>query len=172
VGGLKETPKAVKSSSSDAAAEAAAGGGGGGDGFSGYSKRGNYLRGICGAGTGVTAATRAQHGAQQLDSKFKVLLKELALVRSQDPTAKSLVFSQFTQTIEALKPRLLAAGFQWRSLSGSMTLKHRAAALEEFQSDPPTTIFLLSIRAGACGINLTQANQVRQEPTSPHLSQQ
>ena len=27
-----------------------------------------------------------------------------------------------------------------------------------FQNDPPTTVFLLSIRAGAVGINLTQAN--------------
>ena len=36
----------------------------------------------------------------------------------------------------------------------------RAKALDDFQKDPPTTVFLLSIRAGAVGINLTQANQV------------
>lgn len=62
--------------------------------------------------------------------------------------------------LQALKPRLLAAGFQWRSLTGDMSLSARTAALLEFQTDPPTTIFLLSIRAGACGINLTEANQV------------
>jgi hypothetical protein len=41
-----------------------------------------------------------------------------------------------------------------------MPLAARGRALAEFQSDPPTTVFLLSIRAGACGINLTQANEV------------
>ena len=41
-----------------------------------------------------------------------------------------------------------------------MSLAARTKALEEFQNDPPTTIFLLSIRAGACGINLTQASVV------------
>lgn len=36
----------------------------------------------------------------------------------------------------------------------------RSKALRDFQNDPPTTIFLLSMRAGAVGINLTQANRV------------
>ena len=51
-------------------------------------------------------------------------------------------------------------GFQFRTLSGDMPMSKRARALRDFQNDPPTTIFLLSIRAGACGINLTQANRV------------
>jgi superfamily II DNA or RNA helicase len=41
-----------------------------------------------------------------------------------------------------------------------MSMKKRAKALSEFQNDPPTTIFLLSMRAGAVGINLTQANRI------------
>lgn len=39
-------------------------------------------------------------------------------------------------------------------------MQQRAKALQAFQNDPPTTVFLLSIRAGACGINMTQANKV------------
>ena len=38
--------------------------------------------------------------------------------------------------------------------------RRRKKALSMFQNDPPTTVFLLSIRAGAVGINLTQANHV------------
>jgi SWI/SNF-related matrix-associated actin-dependent regulator of chromatin subfamily A3 len=70
------------------------------------------------------------------------------------------VFSQFTSTLQWLKEELPKHGFQFRTLSGDMSMKKRAKALSEFQHDPPTTIFLLSMRAGAVGINLTQANRI------------
>jgi hypothetical protein len=71
-----------------------------------------------------------------------------------------LVFSQFTEILERMKRPLEEEGFQHRSLRGDMTMPQRKKALRDFQSDPPTTIFLLSMRAGAVGINLTQANHV------------
>jgi len=70
------------------------------------------------------------------------------------------VFSQFSSTLAWLKNELPKHGFEFRTLSGDMSMKKRAQALAEFQNDPPTTIFLLSMRAGAVGINLTQANRV------------
>ena len=109
---------------------------------------------------GVSPETRALCERTLLSSKFDALVLELARVRDTNANAKSLVFSQFTSTIDHLKRRLEQEGFQWRCLSGDMPLPARTRALEEFQNDPPTTIFLLSIRAGAVGINLTQANQV------------
>jgi SWI/SNF-related matrix-associated actin-dependent regulator of chromatin subfamily A3 len=59
-----------------------------------------------------------------------------------------------------LKERLTAEGFGYRTISGSMPLPKRAAAIEQFQKDPPTTVFLLSVRSGAVGINLTAASHV------------
>jgi superfamily II DNA or RNA helicase len=41
-----------------------------------------------------------------------------------------------------------------------MSLTARAKALHDFQNDPPTTLFLLSLGAGAVGINLTAANRI------------
>ena len=41
-----------------------------------------------------------------------------------------------------------------------MPLKQRAAAIMAFQTAPPTTVFLLSVRSGAVGLNLTAANYV------------
>jgi superfamily II DNA or RNA helicase len=70
------------------------------------------------------------------------------------------VFSQFASTLRWLKEELPRHGFQYRTLSGDMSMKKRAKALSDFQNDPPSTIFLLSMRAGAVGINLTQANRV------------
>ena len=40
------------------------------------------------------------------------------------------------------------------------TLKQRARSIDDFQSDPPTTVFLLSVRSGCVGITLTAANYV------------
>lgn len=93
-------------------------------------------------------------------SKFERLLKELSYIRDNEPGSKSLVFSQFASTLQWMKQELPKHGFQFRTLEGNMSMKKRADALREFQSDPPTTIFLLSMRAGAAGINLTEANRV------------
>lgn len=93
-------------------------------------------------------------------SKFQRLLQELSHIRDNEPGSKSLVFSQFASTLQWMKQELPKHGFQYRTLEGNMSMKKRADALREFQNDPPTTIFLLSMRAGAAGINLTEANRV------------
>eukprot|EP00554_Chaetoceros_debilis_P006480 CAMPEP_0194078492 /NCGR_PEP_ID=MMETSP0149-20130528/4871_1 /TAXON_ID=122233 /ORGANISM="Chaetoceros debilis, Strain MM31A-1" /LENGTH=345 /DNA_ID=CAMNT_0038759767 /DNA_START=150 /DNA_END=1187 /DNA_ORIENTATION=- len=93
-------------------------------------------------------------------SKFERLLKELRDIRDKEPDSKSLVFSQFSSTLKWMQQELPKHGFQFRTLSGDMPMSKRAKALRDFQSDPPTTIFLLSLRSGAVGINLTQANRV------------
>jgi SNF2 family DNA or RNA helicase len=123
-------------------------------------------------------------------SKLKTLIEELKRVREEDSTgkkyevlpqavhairpssqlfffvdasqcsAKSLVFSQFGSTLKWIQEELPKHGFQFRTLSGDMPMRKRAKALLDFQNDPPTTVFLLSMRAGAVGINLTQANRV------------
>ena len=90
-------------------------------------------------------------------SKLKVLLQELDRTKIADPTSKSLIFTQFKTTLDWLKEELPKHGFSHRSLSGDMSMKARAKSLHDFQNDPPTTVFLLSMRAGAVGINLTQA---------------
>merc|ERR1712218_350811 len=55
-----------------------------------------------------------------------------------------------------------------------MNMPQRAKALREFQNDPPTTIFILSVRCGAVGLTLTAASHVfMMEPCiNPALYQQ
>ncbi|CAN0334214.1 unnamed protein product, partial [Phaeothamnion confervicola] len=67
---------------------------------------------------------------------------------------------QFTATLEFLKLELPKRGFQFRTLTGDMSRSKRMQTLKDFQSDPPTTIFLLPVCSGAVSINLTQANHV------------
>jgi len=94
------------------------------------------------------------------ESKFLALVEELKRVCRMEPQAKCLIFSQFTTTLNWMKKELPKHGFQFRTLSGSMTMEKRTKALRDFQNDPPSTIFLMSMRSGSVGINLTQANRV------------
>uniref|UniRef100_A0A7I4DZM6 SNF2 family DNA-dependent ATPase n=1 Tax=Physcomitrium patens TaxID=3218 RepID=A0A7I4DZM6_PHYPA len=96
----------------------------------------------------------------QMKSKWKILLADLAKVRKEHDGAKVLIFSQFMQTIAWLKAEFKKQGINYRFISGDMPMKKRAQAIEAFQKDPPTTVFLLSIRTGAVGITLTAASHV------------
>lgn len=114
-----------------------------------------------GAGPSKGRACKApQPVVLRSESKLKLLLQELKAMRESDATAKALIFSQYTGTLEWLKTRLTEEGFGYRTISGSMPLKQRAKAIEAFQTAPPTTVFLLSVRSGAVGLNLTAANFV------------
>jgi SNF2 family DNA or RNA helicase len=79
-------------------------------------------------------------------AKFNALIQMLKRAKDEDPTSKSLVFSQHCSTLNLLKEELPKHGFEFRTLSGKMSMKQRAKALHDFQVDPPTTIFLLSMR--------------------------
>lgn len=132
------------------------GGGSGGGGSAG-----------AGAGAGAGAAEGAGAGAgssgasaTSFEAKLNVLLADLSAIRKKDVKAKVLIFSQFGETLKRLKTGLTDRGYQYRTLTGGMTRSQRTKALSDFQKDPPTTVFLLSTRAGAVGINLTQANHI------------
>eukprot|EP00039_Didymoeca_costata_P002706 m.62017 g.62017 ORF g.62017 m.62017 type:complete len:1191 (+) comp11477_c0_seq1:243-3815(+) len=93
-------------------------------------------------------------------TKIDVLMSTLKNIRQQDPQAKILIFSQFQATLNKLEKTLVENDIKYRTLLGSMSRSQRDKSLDAFKNDPPTTIFLLSTRAGAVGINLTQANHV------------
>ena len=69
-----------------------------------------------------------------------------------------LVFSQFTAMLDLIAPALDESGFAWCRLDGST--KDRASVVEKFQSDPAIPVFLISLKAGGTGLNLTAADTV------------
>jgi len=71
---------------------------------------------------------------------------------------KVLVFSQFTSLLAIVKKRLDAAGLVYESLDGRT--RDRAARVERFQTDPDCRLFLISLKAGGVGLNLTAAGYV------------
>src|SRR5215472_8075672 len=74
---------------------------------------------------------------------------------------KALLFTQFTEFAEMLLPHLSARfGTDIAYLHGGTTKKRRVELVIRFQSDGGPPLFLLSLRAGGTGLNLTAANHV------------
>ncbi|HVY70884.1 MAG TPA: SNF2-related protein [Verrucomicrobiae bacterium] len=84
---------------------------------------------------------------------FGELLEEVI-----DGGHRALVFSQFVSMLTLLKERLAEEGIEYCYLDGSTT--DRAAVVEKFQRQNTIPVFLISLKAGGTGLNLTGADTV------------
>lgn len=71
---------------------------------------------------------------------------------------KVLVFSQWTSLLDRVEPRLDALGVSYVRLDGST--RDRQGVVDRFQSDDGPPVFLISLKAGGLGLNLTAADYV------------
>ncbi|WVO16207.1 hypothetical protein L204_103878 [Cryptococcus depauperatus] len=94
-------------------------------------------------------------------TKLKALVRKLSEMEQEDPTAKTLVFSQFTSFLDLIETSLTKEGIRWLRFDGSMSQVQRATTIEEFgkATDKPL-VLLISLKAGGVGLNLTMANYV------------
>jgi superfamily II DNA or RNA helicase len=72
---------------------------------------------------------------------------------------RALVFSQFTSHLALLRQELDAQGVTYRYLDGAMTTRRRQAEVNAFQAGEGQH-FLISLKAGGTGLNLTAATYV------------
>jgi superfamily II DNA or RNA helicase len=94
------------------------------------------------------------------DSAKLEAFREL-LAEAMDDGHRVLVFSQFTSLLSLLRADLEAQEISYCSLDGSMSPAERQAAVDRFQNDPSKIpVFLLSLKAGGTGLNLTGADTV------------
>ncbi|HNR74794.1 MAG TPA: DEAD/DEAH box helicase, partial [Cyclobacteriaceae bacterium] len=73
---------------------------------------------------------------------------------------KVLVFSQFVKHLDIVKALLKEREIPFAYLDGSSTPTDRKAQVDKFNKDPNLKIFLISIKAGGLGLNLTEADYV------------
>ena len=90
-------------------------------------------------------------------SKQEVLLELMQDVKAEGH--KALVFSQFTTHLKLARAALEAEGFSIRYLDGSTPAGKRRTEVEAFQRGEGD-VFLISLRAGGTGLNLTAATYV------------
>ena len=85
------------------------------------------------------------------------LLNEL-LLETLDSGHKVLIFSQFTSMLAIIRDSLAEQKIAFEYLDGST--HDRAERIDHFNSDPEVRVFLLSLKAGGVGVNLTSADTV------------
>ena len=72
---------------------------------------------------------------------------------------KTLIFSQFTTYLDMIENKIRVAGWKHARIDGSQTIKKRGEMVEYFQNGD-AQIFLISLKAGGFGLNLTAASYI------------
>ncbi|PSR56522.1 DNA helicase [Adhaeribacter arboris] len=88
-------------------------------------------------------------------AKTEILMEQ---IESKAPYHKILVFSQFVSMLELIQKELETRHIPYSLLTGQT--KDRAGAVNSFQDEDCIRVFLISLKAGGTGLNLTRADYV------------
>ncbi len=107
----------------------------------------------------ICLSPRLEGGAgKEPDPKVAALIEHLEELR--DEGHSTLVFSQFTSFLDLVEPELVRQGFPVYRLDGSTPVGIRKTLVNKFQHSEEPAVFLLSLKAGGRGLNLTRATYV------------
>jgi non-specific serine/threonine protein kinase len=88
--------------------------------------------------------------------KFEILLETLETLQAENH--KALIFSQFVETLKLVKKELDVRKINYIYLDGQT--QKRQDKVDEFQTNDAIPFFLISLKAGGVGLNLTAADYV------------
>lgn len=88
-------------------------------------------------------------------AKMETLLEQ---IEGKAPNHKILVFSQFVGMLDLIREELRERGIAYEYLTGQT--RNRSAVVNSFQDNPEVRVFLISLKAGGVGLNLTKADYV------------
>ncbi len=106
--------------------------------------------------TGIRPETLTGLDADDLSGKWAALMDQTEAALASG--GKTLVFSQFVQFLRLMRERFEGLKHPLAYLDGSS--QDRSAQVDRFQKDPNCRIFLISLKAGGYGLNLTAADSV------------
>ena len=73
---------------------------------------------------------------------------------------KILLFSGYTSMLEILEQELKKTNIKYFKLTGATKVEERVNLVDEFNENPEIKVFLISLKAGGTGLNLTGADMV------------
>lgn len=97
-----------------------------------------------------------EKNAVQSSGKFEEIFRMLENLIAENH--KVLIFSSFVTHLELLENRIINENWKFSKLTGQTA--NRKKVIEEFQNNSENRIFLISLKAGGVGLNLTQADYV------------
>jgi SNF2 family DNA or RNA helicase len=98
---------------------------------------------------------QADHLQGEGSAKIDALTEQ---IQTKSPRHKILVFSQFVSMLDLIAAELDKRGIVYETLTGAT--RNRQAAVDRFQQNSSVRVFLLSLKAGGVGLNLTAASYV------------
>jgi len=96
--------------------------------------------------------------AEETSPKLRFLMERLNVLREEGHSA--LVFSQFTSFLDLVQEACIQHKLPYHRLDGSTAPAARKARVTAFQDGDQPGVFLLSLKAGGQGLNLTKASYV------------
>ncbi|PIF45670.1 SNF2 family DNA or RNA helicase [Chryseobacterium sp. 52] len=108
------------------------------------------LRQICNSPVLLKEGYSGEHAV-----KIEILMEQ---IQSKSKDHKILVFSQFVEMLDLLKAELERKKIPFEYLTGQT--KNRGKAVNNFQENEEVRVFLISLKAGGVGLNLTQADYI------------
>ncbi len=98
-----------------------------------------------------------QQSSEIASTKVDFLMENLEQIIEEGH--KVLIFSQFTTYLDIIQKRITQKSWKFSRIDGSKTMKTRQKEVEAFQ-DGENQVFLISLKAGGVGLNLTAANYI------------
>lgn len=111
------------------------------------------LRQICDSPAILNEEEKFENHSIKLDELAREITENIS-------NHKALVFSQFLGMLALIRSRLDELGVKYEYFDGSTTAPDREKAIQSFQNDESVRVFLISLKAGGVGLNLTAADYV------------
>ena len=111
------------------------------------------LRQICDSPSIVNEQERFPNVSVKLDEINREISENMG-------NHKALIFSQFLGMLALIKEKMKELGVSFEYFDGSTSANDREKAINHFQNDETCRVFLISLKAGGVGLNLTAADYV------------
>lgn len=111
------------------------------------------LRQICDSPAILNEEEKFENHSIKLDELAREITENIS-------NHKALVFSQFLGMLALIRGKLDELGVKYEYFDGSTSAPDREKAIQSFQNDESVRVFLISLKAGGVGLNLTAADYV------------
>ncbi len=111
------------------------------------------LRQICDSPAIIKEEERFPNVSVKLDEIAREITENIS-------NHKALIFSQFLGMLALIKDKMEELGVPYEYFDGSTSAPDREKAIQRFQNDDECRVFLISLKAGGVGLNLTAADYV------------